>query len=289
MFDHEYMPVLIVPGKDRMLLKDIENVRVQSTTKAEWLRLSVQEKTMLRQYLTDSPDKKSWKPPLAACRIGFNDKGVFVHEEHKKRYFGLLESAARHLVPAVATQEAIPRYYRGSHAGGEMMEHLASKVQTITDDMRKQVLQSTFRAADTNGNGTLSRHEIGSLMRRLACTVTSQEIDQLMLEADVNRDDQIDYEEFANWMMITKRGLISEKVATELGTAADVVRASFRVWDLDGNGQISKGEVRKILREACKLSGKDVEVLADVMDTDDDGRIDYDEFVGFLFPSALMT
>ena len=149
-----------------------------------------------------------------------------------------------------------------------MMDSLAAKVQTVTDDMRKQadtdlicqthwvddfqVVQSTFRAADTNGNGTLSatvaafhrilfapesrfpgRHEIGSLMRRLArdltrvvisvalssaaeaVSVTAQEIDTLMkevgslglecwalaqcphFEADVNRDDQIDYEEFA--------------------------------------------------------------------------------------------
>ena len=34
------------------------------------------------RYLNEAPDKKSWKPPLSSCRIGFNDKGVFLHEDH---------------------------------------------------------------------------------------------------------------------------------------------------------------------------------------------------------------
>ncbi|CAE7438636.1 cal-1 [Symbiodinium sp. CCMP2592] len=259
--------------------KDLQHVRIQASgNRKDWQTLYVTETAMLRQYLNEAPDKKSWKPPLSSCRIGFNDKGVFLHEDHVKRYFGLLESAARHLVPAVETQEAIPKYYRSQNCH-EMMDSLAAKVQTVTDDMRKQVVQSTFRAADTNGNGTLSRHEIGSLMRRLAVSVTAQEIDTLMKEADVNRDDQIDYEEFATWMLITRRGLISAKLTEDLGSAADVVRASFRVWDSNGNGLISKAEVRKLLLQACKMNAKDVEILAEVMDTDDDGQIDYDEFV----------
>ncbi|CAE7246619.1 cal-1 [Symbiodinium sp. CCMP2456] len=284
--DLESLPVLIVPGKHRLLLKDLQHVRIQASgNRKDWQTMYVTETAMLRQYLNEAPDKKSWKPPLSSCRIGFNDKGVFLHEDHVKRYFGLLESAARHLVPAVETQEAIPKYYRSENCH-EMMDSLAAKVQTVTDDMRKQVVQSTFRAADTNGNGTLSRHEIGSLMRRLAVSVTAQEIDTLMKEADVNRDDQIDYEEFATWMLITRRGLISAKLTEDLGSAADIVRASFRVWDSNGNGLISKAEVRKLLLQACKMKAKDVEILAEVMDTDDDGKIDYDEFVSFLFPRS---
>ena len=34
------------------------------------------------RYLNEAPDKKSWKPPLSSCRLGFNDKGVFLHEDH---------------------------------------------------------------------------------------------------------------------------------------------------------------------------------------------------------------
>lgn len=60
-----------------------------------------------------------------------------------------------HLVPKVATHEAIPLYIPRK-VGNPMMDRLEERVQTISDEMRAKVLRSTFRAADTNGNGTLS-------------------------------------------------------------------------------------------------------------------------------------
>ncbi|CAJ1409904.1 unnamed protein product [Effrenium voratum] len=276
-------PVLKVPGRDRLLLKDLEHVRIQSVDRLAWQRLSTVEQLALSQYLHESPDKKSWKVPNSSSRIGFNDQGVFLHQEHAKRFFGMLEHKATHLVSSVPTSEAIPRFFRPEKET-PMLESLEKKVVTISDEMRKQVLRSTFRAADTNGNGTLSKHEVGSLMRRLIVTVTAADVEMLMQEADSNRDGSIDYEEFVTWMMITHRGLISSKLQEELGSASDVVRASFRAWDNNGNGLISKAEVQRILCDACKMSPKEVEILCTVMDADSDGHVDYDEFVAFLYP-----
>ncbi|CAK9083038.1 unnamed protein product [Durusdinium trenchii] len=191
----EFAPVLTVPSRHRLLLKDSRNVRIQDAEKKSWQVLSFSESLALDQYLMESPDKKSWKIPNSSCRIGFNDAGVFYQQDHKKRYFGMLETAARHLVPTVATTEAIPLYHK-RQSDNPIIDKLEEKVKTITDEMRGKVIRSTFRAADTNKNGTLSRHEIGTLIRRLAVTATTAEIEELMREADANRDGQIDYEEF---------------------------------------------------------------------------------------------
>ncbi|CAK9083032.1 unnamed protein product [Durusdinium trenchii] len=273
----EFAPVLTVPSRHRLLLKDSRNVRIQDAEKKSWQVLSFSESLALDQYLMESPDKKSWKIPNSSCRIGFNDAGVFYQQDHKKRYFGMLETAARHLVPTVATTEAIPLYHK-RQSDNPIIDKLEEKVKTITDEMRGKVIRSTFRAADTNKNGTLSRHEIGTLIRRLAVTATTAEIEELMREADANRDGQIDYEEFCASVSL------DPYLATLQGTSADVVRASFRAWDANGNGLISQAEVQKVLREACGLTQKECEILASVMDTDDDGQIDYDEFVAFLYP-----
>ncbi|CAK9083034.1 unnamed protein product [Durusdinium trenchii] len=211
----EFAPVLTVPSRHRLLLKDSRNVRIQDAEKKSWQVLSFSESLALDQYLMESPDKKSWKIPNSSCRIGFNDAGVFYQQDHKKRYFGMLETAARHLVPTVATTEAIPLYHK-RQSDNPIIDKLEEKVKTITDEMRGKVIRSTFRAADTNKNGTLSRHEIGTLIRRLAVTATTAEIEELMREADANRDGQIDYEEFCNWLMITNRGVMHRKVQESL-------------------------------------------------------------------------
>jgi len=278
----EYLPVLTVPSRERLLLKDLQHVRIQSAkTFGGWRKLAHEEQFALDQYLMEAPDKKSWTVPNSPNRLGFNDTGVFLHQDHKKRYFGMVEVAAKHLVPNVETKEAIPLYFGRSDP---MMEKLSEKVATISDEMRSKVILATFRAADTNKNGTLSKHEIGSLIRRLVATASTLEVEEMVKEADANRDGTIDYDEFTTWMMITQRGVMHKRVKEALRTPADIIRASFRAWDHDGNGLISKEEVRRVLRDACGLKAKDVDVLAQVMDTDDNGYIDYDEFCSFLYP-----
>jgi len=283
----EYLPVLKVPARERLLLKDLQHVRIQAEKNADWRMLTFEEQLVLDQYLMEAPDKKSWSIPNSSDRIGFNDSGVFLHKEHRKRFFGMLEVAAKHLVPNVATSEAIPVYRTDKGIKGALMDSLEKKVTTISDEMRSKVILATFRAADTNNNGSLSKAEIGSLIRRLVATATKTEIDAMIREADSNRDGTIDYDEFVTWMMITQRGVMHKKVKEDLRTPADVIRASFRAWDQNGNGLISQDEIRKVLSDACGLAPKDVQVLAQVMDTDDDGYIDYDEFCAFLYPKHV--
>jgi len=60
---------------------------------------------------------------------------------------------------------------------------------------------------------------------------------------------------------------------------SDDVRAAFDRYDEDGNGRIDSGEFRKILESLGeRLEPNVADALFGVIDTDENGEVDYDEF-----------
>mmetsp|Transcript_63472 Transcript_63472/g.112867 ORF Transcript_63472/g.112867 Transcript_63472/m.112867 type:complete len:283 (-) Transcript_63472:102-950(-) len=277
----ENAAVVKVPPEFILHLKDLDNVRVQGDDNDTWIRPKESVKHSLKAYLWEHSKDKSWKA-TESRRMGFNKSGVFVHEDHVKRYFGLLRSAARRDLTAAAP-EPVP-VVQNFNGNGKLIKLVETKMDTVTDEMRTKVLKSTFQAADTNKDGYLSKPELGTLMRRMVLSISPDDIELMMKEADQNGDKQIDFAEFVDWTINHQSGMISEKIKEELGSSSDIVRASFRAWDRNGDGSISKAEVRKVLMTSCNMPAKDADVLAQILDTDGNGSIDYDEFVEFLYP-----
>lgn len=64
------------------------------------------------------------------------------------------------------------------------------------------------------------------------------------------------------------------------------LREAFKCIDLDGNGYISREELKKAVQKIMSTDGKvsmqDVEEMMKEADTDGNGLIDYDEFVRIL-------
>eukprot|EP00927_Polykrikos_kofoidii_P046948 TRINITY_DN41052_c0_g1_i1.p1 TRINITY_DN41052_c0_g1~~TRINITY_DN41052_c0_g1_i1.p1 ORF type:complete len:743 (-),score=110.41 TRINITY_DN41052_c0_g1_i1:120-2348(-) len=60
-------------------------------------------------------------------------------------------------------------------------------------------LKAAFEAWDEDGNGTITRSELGGILSRLG-TFSSDEVDRILLEADKNGDGVIDYQEFVEWL-----------------------------------------------------------------------------------------
>jgi len=244
----------------------------------------------LNQFLSDSyrgAPAKSWRM-TSGVRLGFNKVGVFIHMNHHKRFFGLPRSRASPMLSR-AMPEAVPFVASPSNIGGVdltsgLLCKLASHMPSITDEMRHQVLMSTFKAADRNNNGQLSKPEMGSIMRRLIVTLSAPKLDEYFREADVDFDNAVNYEEFTRWLENNAPKSLQHQLKDSIKTEDDVVRAAFRVWDRNGDGVISKREIQGLLRHQMpNLTARQIRVLTDVMDTDDDGTIDYDEFIDFLF------
>lgn len=288
--------VMVVPSEKRsVLLRQGDEIWIQSENTDSWERPSIHEGSLLKDYLNDKyprAPKRFWNVRVGT-RVGYNDEGVFLHENHEKRYFGI-ETGNTSVALMHGVEENVPRVNakgeklvtgnKTDQILGKMLHHLP----TLSDDMRYRVLKASFVRADRNGNGKLSRPELGMVFRRILNTLSSKDIEEIIREADEDGDGQINYQEFIDWLEKSvdhpANGRIRKAFGTSLRNEADIVRATFRLWDKDGDGLVPDAHLARALAKVHPdLSETQVKALVKTIDCDHDGNVDYDEFVDFLF------
>ncbi|KAB0361663.1 hypothetical protein FD754_005819, partial [Muntiacus muntjak] len=57
-----------------------------------------------------------------------------------------------------------------------------------------------FRVFDKDGNGYISAAELHHVMTNLGEKLTDEEVDEMIREADIDGDGQVNYEEFVQMM-----------------------------------------------------------------------------------------
>ncbi|XP_022766925.1 calcium-dependent protein kinase 1-like [Durio zibethinus] len=131
-------------------------------------------------------------------------------------------------------------------------------------------LKEMFKMMDIDNSGQITYEELKDGMKRFGANLSESEFHVLMQAADVNNSGTIDYEEFV------AATLHLNKVEKE-----DNLFAAFSYFDRDGSGYITQDELQK----ACQEFGiEDIrldEMIREV-DQDNDGRIDYNEFVAMM-------
>ncbi|CAO2820252.1 unnamed protein product [Amaranthus hypochondriacus] len=131
-------------------------------------------------------------------------------------------------------------------------------------------LKQMFKMIDADNSGHITLEELKKGLEKVGANLNDSEIVGLMQAADVDNSGTIDYGEFLAAM------LHLNKIQKE-----DHLFAAFSYFDKDGSGYITPDE----LQLACEQFGLgDVhldEIIREV-DQDNDGRIDYSEFVAMM-------
>lgn len=137
-------------------------------------------------------------------------------------------------------------------------------------------LKEMFKAMDTDNSGAITFDELKAGLRRYGSTLKESEIRDLMDAADVDNSGTIDYGEF-----------IAATVHLNKLEREEHLVAAFQYFDKDGSGYITVDE----LQQACNEHNMTDVLLEDIIsevDQDNDGRIDYGEFVAMMQKGSNM-
>merc|ERR1712113_1099240 len=80
-------------------------------------------------------------------------------------------------------------------------EFLSLMARKMKDTDTEEELIEAFKVFVRDGNGFISGAEMRHVMTNLGEKLTDEEVDEMIREADVDGDGQINYEEFVKMMM----------------------------------------------------------------------------------------
>ncbi|KAF5747197.1 putative calcium-dependent protein kinase [Tripterygium wilfordii] len=154
---------------------------------------------------------------------------------------------------------------------------LALKViaENLSEDEIKG-LKQMFKNIDTDGSGTITYDELKDGLARLGSKLSEPEIMQLMDAADVDQSGSIDYIEFITATMHRHRLDREENLSK-----------AFQYFDKDNSGFITRDELRQAMTQYGMGDEATIDEVLDDVDTDRDGKINYEEFVAMMTKGTL--
>jgi len=138
---------------------------------------------------------------------------------------------------------------------------------SLTNEERKQV-RDAFLELDIERTGTISLTELKTVLSD-RFHVSNKDVQRIFEAMDTSHDDEIHYTEF-----------LAAMVSTRIAMHDDLLSKTFKRFDVDNNGVITRDNLKTVLGES--FSGAEVEELLAEVDTENDGRISYDEFIRYL-------
>ncbi|XVE96228.1 hypothetical protein REPUB_Repub02eG0203800 [Reevesia pubescens] len=151
-------------------------------------------------------------------------------------------------------------------------------IRVIADSLSEDEiagLKEMFKMIDADNSGHITLEELKTGLEKVGSNLKDSEINGLMEAADIDNSGTIDYSEFI------AATLHLNKIQKE-----DHLFAAFSYFDKDGSGYITPDE----LQQACEQFGLQDAHLEDIIrevDQDNDGRIDYNEFVAMMEDTGL--
>lgn len=146
----------------------------------------------------------------------------------------------------------------------------------LADKYAKDII-NLFKVADLDRNKLISKEELSQMFSRFSLW-TPEQLDQLFIQADVNHDDFLNYDEFVRWIFS------EDELLVDAAEHYAVTMALFKKYDKDCSGFISAKELQAFFAEQegqkIKLTKAKEYVLQ--LDTNGDKKVDCFEFIQYL-------
>merc|ERR1712232_549616 len=133
----------------------------------------------------------------------------------------------------------------------------------LNEDQIK-ALRETFMSLDGNGDGKLTVNEMKEGIQKAGLKEIPPDLQQIMEDVDSDGSGVIDYTEFLA-ATLDKRVYMKE----------DVCWSAFRVFDRNGDGKISKEELRQVLNDdgVADIAKQNIAEIIKEIDKDGDGEV----------------
>ncbi|KAG5866332.1 hypothetical protein JTB14_029091 [Gonioctena quinquepunctata] len=142
--------------------------------------------------------------------------------------------------------------------------------------------REAFRLFDKDGDGSITKEELGRVMRSLGQFARTEELQQMLQEVDIDGDGNVSFEEFVDIAWSAGAGSDPDHVQSSEEEEKEL-RDAFRVFDKHNRGYITASDLRAVLQCLGEdLSEEEIEDMIKEVDVDGDGRIDFYEFVNAL-------
>jgi calcium-dependent protein kinase len=133
-----------------------------------------------------------------------------------------------------------------------------------------KALRDTFTTLDHNGDGLLTAAEMKEGLQKAGLKEIPEDLKQILKEVDSDGSGVIDYTEF-----------LAATLDQKVYMAEDVCWQAFRIFDRNGDGKISKEEIKMVLNsdDVKDAAGKELGEIMKEIDKNGDGNIDFNEFM----------
>ncbi|CAD8061384.1 unnamed protein product [Paramecium sonneborni] len=142
----------------------------------------------------------------------------------------------------------------------------------VVSSQEKDDLQKIFQEIDKNGDGTVSKEELLAAYIKIykGDIIAAQHIvEELFPQLDANKSGKVDFSEFVTASINRDKTLSKKKI-----------EQSFKLFDLDGNGYITKQEINELFGN--EIDEKMWEDILKDCDINKDGMISLNEFITLL-------
>lgn len=234
---------------DREVLSKVR-VGAFSFDQQDWKGISQDAKALIRNLLAFNPRKR------------YTAEQALADEWIKKK-------APR--AQGVSLHSSFIDNLRGFRSAHKLKKAALQIIAGNLQDEQVRSLRQAFIAMDKNSDGFLTQAEVKEGLKTSGFKKIPADLQQLLESVDADGSGKIDYTEF-----------LAASLERRVYLKKDACWAAFRVFDRNGDGQISMEELKMVLKDDNMQSVATAQHLQQMMsevDLNGNGSIDFEEFM----------